>query len=106
MSKWVLTDREQALLLPPSVDELLPQDHLARFVVEVCEGLDLSPIISKYERRGRGSTPYHPSMMLALLFYGYATGTMSSRKIERACRYDLAFRYIAAGHDAARFLAT
>jgi len=98
MSKWVLTDREQALLLPPSIDELLPEDHLARFVVEVCDQLDLSPIVSKYERRGRGSTPYHPAMMLALLFYGYATGTMSSRKIERGCRYDLAFRYIAAGH--------
>lgn len=98
MKNWVLADRDQMLLLPPTVDELLPPEHLARFVVEVVERLDLTPILSKYEARGRGSTPYHPSILLALLFYGYATGTMSSRKIERACRYDLAFRFIAGGH--------
>ncbi|MCC6548357.1 transposase [Candidatus Sumerlaeota bacterium] len=97
MKNWVPVDRGQALLLPPSVDELLPADHMARFVVEVVESLDISAIVSKYERRGRGSTPYHPAMMLALLFYGYATGVMSSRRIERACQFDLAFRYIAAG---------
>ena len=85
------------MLLPPSVDELLPEDHLARFVVDVVERLDLSPIVTKYESRTRGSAPYHPAMMTALLFYGYSTGTMSSRRIERACLYDLAFRYIAAG---------
>lgn len=97
MKNWVPVDRDQALLLPPSVDELLPPDHLARFVVEVVERLDISTILSKYENRGRGSTPYHPAMMLALLFYGYTTGVMSSRRIERACRFDLAFRFIAAG---------
>lgn len=97
MKNWVLVDREQALLLPPSVDELLPEGHLARFVVEVVGKLDLKPIIATYERAGRGSTPYHPAMMTALLLYGYATGTMSSRKIERACHEHIAFRYIAAG---------
>lgn len=97
MKNWVPVDREQALLLPPSVDELLPSSHLARFVVEVVERLDLSAILSKYEERARGSNPYHPAMMTALLFYGYATGVMSSRRIERACLFDLAFRYIAAG---------
>jgi transposase len=85
-------------LLPPTVDDLLPSDHLARFVVEVVERLDLTPILSQYEARGRGSTPYHPALLLALLFYGYASATMSSRKIERACRYDLAYRFIAGGH--------
>lgn len=97
MKNWVLVDREQALLLPPSVDELLPEGHLARFVVEVVDKLDLAPIMAKYERAGRGSTPYHPAMIAALLFFGYATGTMSSRKIERACHEHIAFRYIAAG---------
>lgn len=98
MKNWVTADREQMLLLPPSIDDLVPQDHLARFVVDVVEQLDLAPIMQKYERRGRGSRPYHPSMLLALLFYGYATGTMSSRKIERACHFDLAFRFVAGGH--------
>ena len=98
MKNWVLVDRNQTLLLPPSVDELLPANHLARFVVEVVDAIDLSPILAGYEERARGSAPYHPAMMVALLFYGYATGTMSSRRIERACRFDLAFRFIACGH--------
>jgi transposase/predicted transcriptional regulator len=98
MKNWVTADREQLMMLPPSIDDLVPQDHLARFVVDVVEQLDLSPIMAKYERRGRGSRPYHPSMLLALLFYGYATGVMSSRKIERACQFDLAFRFVAGGH--------
>jgi len=97
VKNWVPVDRDQMLLLPPSVDELLPTDHLARFVVEVVDQLDISTILSKYEARARGSNPYHPAMLLALLFYGYTTGVMSSRRIERACRFDLAFRFIAAG---------
>lgn len=97
MKNWVIVDRGQAMLLPPSVDDLLPADHVARFVVEVVERLDLSAIFAKYEDRGRGSTPYHPAMMTALLFYGYTTGVMSSRRIARACIYDIAFRYVAAG---------
>lgn len=97
VKNWVLVDRTQALLLPPSVDELLPENHLARFVVEAVERLDLSAIFERYEARGRGPAPFHPAMMTALLFYGYATGVMSSRRIERACLYDIAFRYIAAG---------
>ena len=97
-NKWLLVDRTQQTFLPPSVDELLPDDHLARFVVTVVDKLDLSPILDRYEKRGRGSTPYHPSLLLALLFYGYATGTCSSRAIERATYDDLAFRFIAAGH--------
>lgn len=97
MKNWVPVDRQQALLLPPSVDELLPEGHLARFVVEVVERLDLSPVLAKYEDRARGSNPYHPAMMAALLFYGYTTGVMSSRRIERACLFDLAFRFVAAG---------
>lgn len=86
-------DRDTDYLLPPSVQEWLPEAHLARYVVDVVEGLDLSALERAYA--GRGSDAYHPAMLLALLIYGYATGTFSSRKIERASFDSLAFRYIA-----------
>jgi len=76
------------------VDEWLPADHLARFVVEILEQLDFSALTLQY--RGSGSEAYHPQMLAALLLYGYATGTHSSRKIEQACYDSVAFRYIAA----------
>ena len=69
-------------LLPPSIDEWLPQRHLARFVVEVIDGLDLTAMSRAY--RGTGSASYHPAPLLGLLVYGYATGVFSSRKIEQA----------------------
>jgi transposase len=94
MSRFIAVDRDTAYLLPPSVDEWLPQDHLARFVVEVIDQLDLSALVGQYA--GRGSDAYHPSMLLGLLVYGYATGMHSSRKIERACHDSVAFRFIAA----------
>ena len=86
-------NRKQQFLFPPSVDDWLPQDHLARFVVEIVDQLDLSSIRNEYG--GRGSTAYDPSMMTALLFYGYATGVFSSRKIERSTYDSVAFRYVA-----------
>ena len=86
-------DRDTDYLLPPSVQEWLPEAHLARYVVDVVEGLDLSALERAYA--GRGSEAYHPAMLLSLLIYGYATGTFSSRKIERATFDSLAFRYIA-----------
>lgn len=86
-------DRDTDYLLPPSVQEWLPESHLARYVVDVVEGLDLSDLERAYA--GRGSAAYHPAMLLSLLIYGYATGTFSSRKIERATYDSLAFRYIA-----------
>jgi transposase len=76
------------------VEEWLPADHLARFVVEIVEQLDLSGLTKEY--RGSGSQAYHPGMLVALLIYGYATGTFSSRRIEQACYDSIAFRYIAA----------
>jgi transposase len=79
-------------LLPPSVDEWLPQRHLARFVVEVIDGLDLSELVKAY--RGSGSASYHPALLLGLLVYGYATKVFSSRAIERAMYDSVAFRYI------------
>lgn len=81
-------------LLPPSLDEWLPDDHLARFVVEIVDRLDTSELERSYG--GGGSAPYHPKVLLALLFYGYATGVFSSRKLERATHDSVAFRYIAA----------
>ena len=86
-------DRDTEYLLPPSVQEWLPEAHLARYVVEVVEALDLSALERAYA--GKGSEAYHPAMLLSLLIYGYATGTFSSRKIERASYDSLAFRYIA-----------
>lgn len=87
-------DRETLFLLPPSLDDWLPEGHLARFIVEVVAQLDLTLIKAAYA--GRGSKAHHPEMLLALLFYGYATGVFSSRKLERATYDSVAFRYIAA----------
>jgi len=89
-----LVDRDTAYLLPPSVDDWLPEDHLARFVVEIVDQLDISALKGAYT--GSGSDAYHPRMMLALLFYSYATGRFSSRKIEAATHDSLAMRYVAA----------
>lgn len=94
MSNFRLVDRGTDFLLPPSVDEWLPERHLARFVVEVVEQLDVSAMSRAY--RGSGSAAYHPAMLLGLLIYGYATGVFSSRKIERATYDSVAFRFIAA----------
>ena len=88
------TDRVTSFLLPPSIDEWLPQRHLARFVAEVIGGLDLSAMTKSY--RGTGSASCHPAALLGLLVYGYATGVFSSRKLERATHDSVAFRFIAA----------
>jgi len=90
-------DLNQALLLPPSLQDWLPEGHLARFVADVVETLDLSGIYGKYEERdGRGLAAYDPRMMVRLLIYGYCRGVASSRRIERATYEDVAFRYLAA----------
>jgi transposase len=94
MSNFRTIDRQTGFLLPPSVDEWLPEKHLARFVVEVVDGLDTSAMSSAY--RGSGSASYHPRLLLGLLIYGYATGVFSSRKLERATYDSVAFRFIAA----------
>lgn len=93
MSNFRPINRDTPFLFPPSVDEWLPQRHLARFVVEVIDGLDLSELEKAY--RGSGSASYHPAMLLGLLVYGYATKVFSSRAIERATYDSVAFRYIA-----------
>jgi transposase len=94
MSRFVVSDRETSYLLPPSMNEWLPESHLARFVVDVVESLDLSSLTSSYA--GRGLAAYPPRVLLALLIYGCATGVNSSRKLERATYDSVAFRYVAA----------
>jgi transposase len=94
MSRFVPIDRDTAYLLAPSVDEWLPDDHLARFVVEVIDQLDLDELVRQYA--GRGSDAHHPAVLLGLLIYGYCSGVFSSRKIERATYDSVAFRYVAA----------
>src|SRR6516164_3520246 len=94
MSNFREFDRGTGFLLPPSLDEWLPEQHLARFVVEVIDGLDLSAMVKSY--RGSGSASYHPALLLGLLVYGYTTGVFSSRKLERATYDSVAFRFIAA----------
>ena len=97
MTRFVTVNRDTAYLLPPSVDDWLPKDHLARFVVDIVDQLDLSELTRQY--RGTGSDAYHPSVMLGLFIYGYATGVYSSRRIEAATYESVAFRYIAANEQ-------
>jgi len=88
--------QDQAYLLPPSLREWLPEEHLAWFILDVVSELDLSSIERSIQSKdARGQRSYHPSMMVALLVYGYCTGVYSSRRIERACQEDVAFRVIA-----------
>ena len=93
MSNFRPINRDTGFLLPPSVDEWLPQRHLARFVVEVVDRLELAEFEKAY--RGSGSASYHPAMLLSLLIYGYATRVFSSRALERATYDSVAFRFIA-----------
>jgi transposase len=94
MARFISIDRDTAYLLPPSVQEWLPERHLARFVVDVVNQLNLSKLESAYA--GRGSHAHHPAVLLGLLIYGYATGVYSSRGIERGTYDSVAFRYVAA----------
>src|SRR6202049_213865 len=94
MANFRPTDRLTGFLLPPSIDECLPERHLARFVVEVTDGRDRPAMSKSY--RGTGSASYHPAPLLGLLVYGYATGVFSSRKLERATHDSVSFRFIAA----------
>ena len=93
-------DPDQAYLLAPDLRAWLPEGHLALFISDVVDALDLSPILEDYERGdGRGQPPYHPVMMVKLLVYGYCTGKTSSRKIEKATWEDVAYRVLAANQN-------
>jgi len=93
---FVACDRDQELLLPPSLREWLPEDHLAWFVIDAVEELDLGAFYAVYRGDGWGRAAFDPKMMVALLLYAYAIGERSSRQIERRCREDVAFRVVAA----------
>ena len=95
--RFRVCDLNQPFLLAPSLQDWLPENHLARFVADVCNELDVSAIYAEYERSdGRGLSAYHPLMLTRLLLYGYSIGVTSSRAIERATFDNLAFRYLSA----------
>src|SRR3954469_12672420 len=94
--RFVVCDREQSFLMPPDVREWLPENHLAWFVIDAVGEMDLDGFYAAYRLDGRSRPAYDPAMMVALLLYGYARGTRSSRRIERACEEDVAFRVLAA----------
>ena len=97
MKRFRTCSLDQPLLLAPSLQDWLPESHLARFIAQVVGALDLSGIVQHYGRKdGRGKSAYHPEMMVRLLLYGYAVGTRSSRAIEKATYEDVAFRYLSA----------
>jgi transposase len=87
-------DRDQAFLLPPDLRDWLPADHLAWFVLDVVDQLDLGPFLAAYRADGHGRAAYAPQMLLAVLLYAYCTGIRSSRQIERRCHEDIAFRVL------------
>jgi transposase len=93
----MLIDRDTPYILPPCVQDYLPEEHMARFVVDIVDQLDLRILSAAYS--GKGKSPYHPAMLLELLFYGYATGVFSSRKPEKATYDSMAFKYICANEN-------
>src|SRR5687767_3631300 len=93
---FLACDREQELLLPPSLREWLPEDHLAWFVIDSVARVDLAAFYADYRADGHGRAAHDPAMMVALLLYCYAVGERSSRRIERRCVEDVASRVICA----------
>jgi transposase len=96
VQNFVACDREQELLLPPSLREWLPEGHLAWFVIDAVAAFDLSGFYAAYCVDGHGRPAHDPAMMVALLLYGYAIGERSSRRLERRCVEDVATRVICA----------
>src|SRR4029453_8747415 len=89
-------DREQVLLMPPSLTEWLPEDHFAWFVLAAVKEMDLDAFYAAYRLDGHGRAAHDPAMMVGLLVYAYARGRRSSRQLERACGEDIGYRVIAA----------
>lgn len=98
MTKCFVDDEiDQILMMPPSLHDWLPEDHLSRFVADLAPNLDLSAFYASYEERdGRGKAAYHPVMMVRVILYGYCMGVVSSRQIEKRTYEDVAFRYLSA----------
>jgi transposase len=93
---FLSVERDQTYLLPPSMKDWLPEDHLAFFVLDAVDEIELSPFYSRYREDGWGAAAHDPKMMVALLLYAYCLGERSSRRIERRCNEDIAFRVICA----------
>ncbi len=91
-------DPHQMFLLPPALQEWLPDGHLAHFIGDTVDTLDLGAFHARYAKGGPRNQPFHPAMMVKVLLYGYATGVFSSRKIARKLHEDVAFRVLAAGN--------
>ena len=91
---FLACDRDQVFLLPPDLRDWLPADHLAWFILDVVDQLDLGPFLKAYRADGHGRAAYEPRMLLAVLLYGYCTGIRSSRQIERRCHEDIGFRVL------------
>ena len=97
-TSYIRYEPTQDFLLPPSLQEWLPQDHLAHFISDTVDQLDLRAFYERYEGGGSRNQPFHPAMMVKVLVYGYASGVFSSRKIARKLHEDVAFRVLAAGN--------
>jgi transposase len=89
-------DRDQPFLLPPDLRDWLPDGHLAWFVLDVVDQLDLAPFYRAHRDDGHGHPAYDPTMLLGVLLYAYCLGVRSSRQVERRCQEDVAFRVLAA----------
>jgi len=97
---FLACDRDQVLLMAPSLRDWLPENHFAWFVLDAVAEMDLSAFYAAYRQDGHGRAAFDPAMMVALLFYAYAKGQRSSRVIERECVEDIAYRVIAANQTA------
>jgi transposase len=100
-ASYLPCEPDQDFLLPPSMREWLRQGHLAFFINDTVEALDLTAFHARYEKGGPRNQPFHPAMMVKVLLYGYATGVFSSRKIAAKLHEDVAFRVLAAGNSPA-----
>ena len=96
MISFIGANRGQVSFMPHDLNDWLPEDHLARFVVDIVDKMDLCHIYTRYS--GKGSAPYDPKLLLSLIFYGYSTGVFSSRKIEKSTYDSVSFRFIAGNH--------
>ena len=95
---YVEYEPNQLLLMPPALQDWLPENHLSYFVSDSIDGMDLTPFHKRYESGGPRNQPFHPAMMLKVLVYGYATGVFSSRKLAKRLQEDVAFRILSAGN--------
>src|SRR6478735_8436270 len=97
-ANYLAYEPQQMLLLPEAIQDWLPEGHLAHFIGDTVDTLDLSAFHARYDKDGPRNQPFHPAMMVKVLVYGYATGVFSSRKIARKLHEDVAFRVLAAGN--------